>query len=505
MSNWLGRLKKMNKNNNLTKTNKGAMPIGFALIFAIVLAILLLHVRFPNSDTFFIIETGKYIVENKVVPAINPFVIHDGLEIIVQQWLFDVLIYWIYNLFGWVGIMAYSIIVLFISIFAMYKFLSMYSRNVLTKTIILSAYCVFAKNFVVARPTSVSFIMCLLLVMTMENYRRNRKPMILCALPLISLATVNFHASMWPMLFVLMLPFVAPTKLPQSFQLSELKSYAKEWFKTNRWIFVAMISMLLLGFINPSGINGMSYVIRSYGSATTENIIAELQAPTIFSAIGVFIVVSIMGLLLYIMKYQTNVNVPLVYMTMGTLVLAIAHARNIWFLFFGGFPICAILFDSVPINHAESNRQAKDPIFNAFGAITILLASILTLSACPQNVQDGILSPTMAADYLDNKDSSDVILYTGFNNGAYMELRGYKVYLDARPELFQKNINKKEDIYSEYINVRNGKINYQEFVNKYQFTHVLVEDNDVFGGFMRACADYKLVVDGDGYCLYERN
>ena len=39
----------------------------------------------PNNDMWWMIATGRYIVENKSIPSINPFVIHDKYSIIIQQ------------------------------------------------------------------------------------------------------------------------------------------------------------------------------------------------------------------------------------------------------------------------------------------------------------------------------------------------------------------------------------------------------------------------------------
>lgn len=305
------------------------------LIVATAFALLLVRVAFPNSDTFFIIRTGEYIVENGVVPTVNPFVIHDGFQIIVQQWLFDVLIYKVYDIGGITGLYVYSAVVLFAWMFMLYKFLGLYSSNAQVKVWVLSLCTVIAGLFVVARPTSLSFLMCLSVVMVMETYRKNRQARILLLLPVVSLLTINLHASMWPLLFVLMLPFIFPGKLPQVKELGLKKGiwvYVRDCFVEWRLVLLAVVGMVLAGFVNPNGLNGMRYLLLSYGSATTNSMIAELQPPKVNSYLGVLIILSILLLFQYANKFRKDMDFAKFYMAAGTIFLAMMHNRDIWFL-----------------------------------------------------------------------------------------------------------------------------------------------------------------------------
>ena len=118
--------------------------------------------------------------------------------------------------------------------------------------------------------------------------------------------------------------------------------------------------------------------------------------------------------------------------------------------------------------------------------------------------EDSVLTPIVAADYLDLVARQKAVLYTEFNNGAYMEWRGYQVYMDARPELFQTEINGQEDVYTEYVNVQNGTIDYAEFLDKYGFTYLIVSDGALLGMYLSLDTGYEVVVEGNGYTMYER-
>ena len=51
-----------------------------------------------NNDFWFLINTGKYIINNGI-PHTEPFTIHSNLSFVAQQWLTDVIFYLIYNKF----------------------------------------------------------------------------------------------------------------------------------------------------------------------------------------------------------------------------------------------------------------------------------------------------------------------------------------------------------------------------------------------------------------------
>ena len=45
-----------------------------------------------DNDIWFLINTGRYIL-NHGFPTIDPFTIHEGFNLVVQQWIPDVIFY----------------------------------------------------------------------------------------------------------------------------------------------------------------------------------------------------------------------------------------------------------------------------------------------------------------------------------------------------------------------------------------------------------------------------
>ena len=143
-------------------------------LLVLITSILGLASEIPDSDSFFIIRTGEYIVENNEVPKINPFVIHEDFSVIIQQWSFDVIVYLLYNTFGYAGLFVFSAITLLVAIFMTNLFISMYTKNVNHKLLLLSLFTWVFRDWAVVRPTSISFSLLFCVILIMEVYRREK-------------------------------------------------------------------------------------------------------------------------------------------------------------------------------------------------------------------------------------------------------------------------------------------------------------------------------------------
>ena len=471
--------------------------------------------KIPDYDTFFLAATGRYIIETGTVPTINPFVIHEGFGIIVQQWLYDVIVYGAYQWGNW-GLLALTLFLYTISTIMLYKYISLFTDNSRLKGFTMIVLGIIYTAFAVPRPTSITFILFTTLLYCLEKYRRMENTRYLAALPVLALIQVNIHAAMWPMMFVMVIPYIFPYARPTK---NNIKPNAKKWFAKNKRILFVICFMFVAGFMNPNGINGMTYVLQSYGSATGGLMISELVSPALNTSYGIITLLCTAALTAYIAQNKNNLLNPeydrqteatRIYMTAGVLFLACMHARNMWYLLLGATPTVLLVLDRLKatLPRREKKQKQKSKILrttlylSTVCFVAYFMFSIATFSQTA--TQDSSLAPIKAADYLDaNAEKEEITLYTEFNNGAYMEWRGYKVYMDARPELFQKNINHKEDIYDEFCAGLNGDLEYEKFIDKYKFSHMIIS-NKTFRMFMKYNPDYELVVEGNEYGLYER-
>lgn len=111
---------------------------------------------------------------------------------------------------------------------------------------------------------------------------------------------------------------------------------------------------------------------------------------------------------------------------------------------------------------------------------------------------------------LEKYDKTDIKLYVGYAQGGYTEFRGIKSYIDPRAEVFLKENNKMADIFQEYYDLEDGKIDISKFLDKYNFTHLLITEREYLYDKINDVGGYSLFYNGkiddeEMYKIYVRN
>lgn len=471
-----------------------------------------------DTDSYFLAATGRYILESGEIPKISPFVIHSDFQLIVQQWVVCVLNYVLYEGFGLMGMLIWSFGTLVVTETLIYKYLSLFTDNTRVKLYAMLLCSILIMGFCNVRPTSISMNILLAEMIVLERFWQDKSKRSLIALPFLSLGLINCHAAMWLMMFVLMLPYLVPG-LKSILSIKEVKNKFnndteyRENFKLDvskrLQLFTWAAISFMFGTLNPNGLKGMLYTLYSYGGVSNDNFISEMKSATVFSIWGALIILSAVVIALYIYKFRSELQWDKVYLALGTWLLAAKNLRSTWMLVIGTAPLLVMLVQDCIGNTVKMKYKPKDYKILAL-AYTIALGTVLVMVTPGiqiRNTTDSDKVPVLAADYLDSlpeDEKDDIVLYTGFNNGSYMEWRGYKVYLDSRAESFLKKLNGVGDILDEYKKVLKGTADYSEFLSKYNFTHLVVSE-PTLQIYMNCQEDtYRKVVETDKYIMYER-
>lgn len=500
----------------LPKANLKNLTFLFLILFAISLAINRAYFLNPDTDMWWMMATGRYIIENHTIPQINPFVIHEGYEIIIQQWLLAITNYTIYSAFGKTGLFLFAAVAYTLMLFLVIRYIRFFTESKYEKTAAVLIAGFLGTFFITTRPAILTISILLAQQIAILKYKQGKSKLWIWLLPVLSLIEINIHASIWPFFFILLLPHAVPW-------VFTTKEKIFKQVKDSKALLLPAIISLLIGLCNPYGIKGMAYLFLSYNSSDLFQVISELQEPAIISTSGIFIILTILLLADYFKTNKEDVEGYKIYMAAGTIILSSMHFRNMWFIIFGLIPLlCSTSYIEIGIqkikkslhNRKKTSKPKKihskthDRIELTLSAIlyTITLGLILSIIFTPLK-EEMNPQPQIAVDYL-NKHTTpeEVIIFTPFNLGGYLEWNGYKVYMDARPELFAKKINKKDDTAKEYFFVYEGNIDYKQFIDKYKFTHLLIEKESIFYQYMRwsDITDYKIVVEDNNFALYEK-
>lgn len=451
-----------------------------------------------DGDTYFLINHGRYIFSHGI-PYVEPFTIHENFNFVMQQWLSSLIFYLFYKFFGIDSLLLLVVLANCLIVFLFYKICMLLSDNNYRISSIITIFCdiILVYFFIVARPQIFTFILVLCLIYSLELYIRKEKIRYLFVLPIISVLQINLHASMWWMLYVFILPYLLDGY--------KFKFFGRETYK--KWpILIVMIVMFLVAFINPYGLDAITYFFKSYGIDAINNYVSEMKNLTVANFTGKFCFLCIIVVIvLNIFAGKNKVKVRYLLLFIGTFYLTLSSIKGFsYFLLMSLFP-CACYFKEYM--KPDMNREVYSLLYKIrYGAVVVVIViGSIFLSIGGIDYDSDI---SVGIDLLlDNYDVNDIKLYTNYNYGSYTEFRGIKSYIDSRAEVFLKSNNGVYNVFDEFLSVKRGDIDYDKFLTKYNFTHLLVDESEAFYDYLLDNDDYESIYkgklkNGDKYMLY---
>ena len=473
------------------------------LLFIILfLPCLLIINKILDNDIWFLLNSGRYVLEHGI-PHIEPFTIHDDFEFLMQQWLSACTFWIVYSNFGAFGLNVLVFICYAFLVFIIFKLCMKVSEEYFFMSFVLTLFAsIMVSFFMVQRPSIFSTLILAAELYLLESYVISKNSRYLIILPTLSVILINLQAAMWPMLFVLMTPY-----LIDSFGF-KIGIIAGQGYK-RKGLFIALFFMLIFGMINPYGIDSMTYLARSYGHAEISNGVLEMLPPVINSIFGIIIFGCIFVVIAtYIFYRKGSTKLRYVLLTLGTTYMALTSVRN-----FSFFAICATfslayyLKDArIPVRQNETTNKTLLLRKILIGLLIVVIIFYFYKTGNNNNeANDEYAKLRSTVEYLkSNEDVSKVMLYTGYNDGGMAEFLGVPAYIDPRAEVFVKENNKKSDVMEEYIFLQSGNIYYKEFLDKYDFTHLILTKNDILYLNLIHDSSYFISYANESYALFKK-
>ena len=474
----------MNKFKKFFKDNK------VLIVIILFLNFILMNLKYVKGlqtiDLFYLIPQGKYILNNGIY-HIDPFSIHNGLHVVVQNYMSSCLFYLIFKVFSWNGFVIYTIICNALICYLIYKIcLLISSNNKGLSIIIMVINDILLYYFLVPRPQLLSYINLLLVIYLLELYVHKNNKKYLYFIPLISILQINMHASLWIMIFLFMLPYI----VEGIFKKYNIKPI----------LFIFLIS-LVCGLINPYGFENITFIFGSFHNKYMTSLIPELYKTGFNTLWGtIFLIILIINSLIYIIFVNKKVKIRYLCLYLGTMILGLSSLKG-----FSNYLLCSIFPFAYYFRNKKFNIDYSiiSKLCNIFIVVLIIISSLLIV--LKRNEVQEYVAGNSYSFLLKHYDKDDIRLYSIMEDGGYGMFLGVKSYLDCRAEYFIKYNNKKYDILKEYFLLQHSKININEFLDKYKFTHLLLNSGDIM--FKLSEIDgYKLIyIDKEyEYKLYVR-
>ena len=523
------------------------------IIFIMIIIILtssLVTKTFQN-DTFFAIAVGNLILDNGI-DMMEHLTWHQGLTYCYSHWLFDIILALINNLCGFTGIYIFTIIMANITSITLFKVLTKRKNNELVSFIVTMLTIHLGSSMFTGRAQIISFLLFIIEIYCIEQFLEIPKKRYIAVLFIISIIIANVHAAVWPIYFVMYLPYIAEYILSQmtlekrharkkkraliNLQNKNITEKQKSKYEkiikkaeifsnkenrkipykilieenknTNKLIIIMLVS-IFTGFITPIGDIPFTYLIKQMQNDIVSSFIQEMQ-PIIPVAdknfIGLIIIyISIIGFTDTKIKLSDGLFIS------GFIIMTLFSSRSIYYLIW----VCAIPLARI-INTfiAKWGNQELDSIKKILQkpkiqTILIIFMCLLSISSYLKlngrtQYIDKKSYPIQATEYiLKNIDINNMRIYNGYNYGSYLEMKGIPVFIDSRADIYCKEFNN-TTILEDEKDLHTGAKNYTEIFNKYNITHVLVPENSLIDVYIYEDNNYRKIYSDEYFVLYEK-
>lgn len=541
------------------KINDGVKFTIIAVVLIAIFCIAITPVTLQN-DTYYTIKIGEHI-QNNGIDMKDPFSWHEDLNYTYPHWLYDLLTYKIYSQFGMMGIYLTTCLLSCILGITLFLVNSKISKNKLISFFVTIGAMYLLKGYIAARAQLVTFILFILSLYFIEKFLENRKIRYGIGLVLISTLIANLHVAVWPFLFILFLPYIGEyviavladiiiyrkveerilkIKIKYSSNNKEaLEKFQKELDelqakvskikvkrskaiqnpykikitknKNVKWLILIMIICAFTGLLTPLGDTPYTYLAKTMQGNTTQNINEHLPMtiagqPEVLCTIIIFLAV--------LTFTKIKIKLSDLFMIGGLAFLMLESRRQLsMFSLIGSVILSKLIVELATCYDKEFLEKLNKKILHPFIIICmIVLVGWQTYDNVKTKYNDKFIDetqyPVKACDYiLENIDLSKARFYNEYNYGSYMIYRGIPVFIDSRADLYAPEFSGlKDDIFTDFIDVSNIGTFYEDILEKYNITHVILYSNSKMSMIIDETKDpnYSKIYKDDYFVIYER-
>jgi hypothetical protein len=494
--------------------------ITFVAIFAMATRISV------DTDTWWHLRTGQWIVEHHTVPTADPFS-HTrlGAEWKIPGWIVQVPMYWLFTQFGFAGLNLFT--AFFVTLALAFVYWTCSGHPLLRAfTLVLAAAA--SAVYWSARPQIVSFALAGIFAYVLWLFRWRSINRLWVLVPLMAF-WANAHGG-----FAIGFILIALTLAGQ------VVSLGWRWF--NRmvvdvpdaapgferapgdldgrgvlWLIGVGAACALAAMVNPSGPVMLLYPFKTVSIGVLQDFIQEWQSPNFHLREAqpflwlLFATLAVMG------WSRRSVNLTDLLLVSGVAYLGFLAGRNVALLAIVAPPVLTrqLLegWDDFrarhprwgEIVHLSARPPRRAQLILNWGILGVMVLAALVKVALPlppaiNQAQMAKILPVDAVDFVQRTHPAGK-MFNSYNFGAYLVWAlypDYPVYVDGRTDLYN------DAFLREYLDVMLGRPSYEATLDKYGVNLVLVEANSLLGDRLAEDSHWRKTYNDQVAVVYQR-
>lgn len=471
----------------------------------------------PDTDAPFLILNGQKIVEAGGGVWENTWNLVPGMSVVIQQPICSLLNYMVYQMAGPDGLWMLALIMNAVLMVSVNRLLKGVTDNTYRRFLVLATLeFVFARSGLVStRPYQITIALSVLTIDSLIRHNREKSRDIrkwfyhYARLLILVVLQVNYQASMAIMPFLWVLCFAMG-------DIRELiQGLLPERTKADRWKAVKSFlrdftieivkyypCMMIAALLNPYGVKGAFYLFYAGGETVqnTADLILEMQKPELISGTTLLVAGNIIGI--YLLSRQKNLESWTGYMAAGSILMGAMAGRNMWTLMISS----AVIACCLPGEQENANEKAKKKKIPGWIAIGVpVLAALVSIITANNYKKDHRLETPQAIIQLkeEEREGRTIRLYTDFATGSRFALEGFKVFMEARPDIYTRKISGR-DLTKEWISSDIEGQDIKGFIQKYEFNYFAVTKTGYIWLYLQEHPEeYELIAE-DAFCRLYR-
>lgn len=408
--------------------------------------------QIANSDTFYDIKTGQYIVNNfftlhsfslknlgGLIPTHDIFSLPAyGAEWVPHEWLAQVIFYLVYAAGGFSGLAVFSALLGVLAYFILWRLALKKRTNFYLSILLLFVLSYLTLELWVPRPQIFSYLSFAALIYLLENYRDKPDKKYLWGSVLTIWFWANTNAS-----FILGLVIICFYLFSETINVRWRKWSGKNLSSEDikNLGIAAVCSIALSVFATPAGYKGFLYGFYVQGVADSLAVLEwkpitiflyELQAQ-IFVAM-IFLTDAIFVAWWFFFKKESR-DMTFLGLVLGISLLPFISIRHVGFWPIAAFaPVAIALSDLLKSFLAKFSEKALVVFLLVLGIILIFGR----LFWMPRNIINENIIPVSAVDFVKENNLRGPF-FNLYNEGGYLIFRLWpeKVFMDGRSEVYR--------------------------------------------------------------------
>ena len=477
--------------------------------FLFLMLLIVLNEKNFQNDTFYSIKIGEFI-KNNGIDFFDHFCIVKNLSYQYPHFLYDLLIYIIYDKFNFIGIYFSTIIFGFINIICLYK-VNLKNSNKYISFIITIFQTLLLIPFFTARAQIITFFLLILTYYFIEKFLKKAKLLFAIILIIIPILITNTHLAIFPFYFVIYLPYFI------EYLISKIMTKKNNKLKYNRVIinsnsnviklFFIFIICLFTGFVTP--LKNFSYIhFINLLKGNSLNFISEHQPLILINAIPYLIFLII---IFYIMIFS-DIKFKLrdLFFFFGMTLLSFMSQRQISMsVIFNGFLLSKWLNQIILEKKLNSYQiyKFKKCIYLPIFTILILFILLLIPSEIGNINNYSFVNkqkyPIDLVKYIKiNLNYTESRFFNEYDFGSYLLFNDIPVFIDSRADLYLKEFNNFEgnDIFTDYFNIYNK---FDEIMKKYNFDYMILYKSNKLNILIEKAYKFEKIYEDSNFVLYK--